>query len=141
MPLTLYKITLVPWGLFGSTLMLIVMTITCWSTFSFRREGFIPQMYGSIRVLCAATSRLDDFNDDDVVKWGDREYPHSTLHKQITEMGAQLDKTRCPAEPACLPVAWVKLFLTSSTRELNSSSYFTDTNGYGSVTRFFFFSH
>lgn len=138
MPLTLYKVTIVPWGLFGSTLMLIIMTITCWHTFSYRREGFIPQMYGSIRVLCAAASRLDDFNDDGVVKWGDRMYPHSTFHRQVTEVGAQLDKARCSAEPVCLPVPLAKLFLTSSTRELNSPSYFTDTNGYGSVPRFSF---
>ncbi|KAB2574670.1 hypothetical protein DBV05_g6648 [Lasiodiplodia theobromae] len=44
-----YTATCVPNGLFGSTAMLIIMTIVCWRTFSYRREGFIPQMYGSIR--------------------------------------------------------------------------------------------
>ena len=46
------------------------MTATCWWAFTYRREGFIPQMFGSIRVLCAATSQLDDFPSNGV-QWGD----------------------------------------------------------------------
>lgn len=46
------------------------MTGVCWWAFTYKREGFIPQMYGSIRVLCAATTQLDDFPSNGI-QWGD----------------------------------------------------------------------
>lgn len=46
------------------------MTAICWWAFTYTREGFIPQMYGSIRTLCAATTQLDDFPSNGV-QWGD----------------------------------------------------------------------
>jgi hypothetical protein len=42
----------------------------CWWAFTYKREGFIPQMFGSVRVLMASTTVLDDFPDNGV-QWGD----------------------------------------------------------------------
>lgn len=49
----------------------MAMTATCWWAYTYRREGFIPQMYGSIRACCAATSELDMFPRAGI-QWGDR---------------------------------------------------------------------
>ena len=46
------------------------MTGVCWWAFTYRREGFIPQMFGSIRTLCSATTQLDDFPSKGIM-WGD----------------------------------------------------------------------
>lgn len=46
------------------------MTVACWWAFTYTREGFIPQMYGSIRVLCASTVELTDFGSNGL-QWGD----------------------------------------------------------------------
>lgn len=54
-----------------STVLMMAMTATCWWAFTYRREGFIPQMYGSIRACCAATTELGIFPREGV-KWGDR---------------------------------------------------------------------
>lgn len=58
------------------------MTGACWWAFTYKREGFIPQMYGSIRVLCAATTQLDDFPSNGI-QWGDlgegRQFRHAGL--------------------------------------------------------------
>jgi hypothetical protein len=58
------------------------MTGVCWWAFTYKREGFIPQMYGSIRVLCAATTQLDDFPSNGI-QWGDlgegRTFRHAGL--------------------------------------------------------------
>ena len=46
------------------------MTYACWWAFTYTREGFIPQMYGSIRVCSAATTSLNEFGEGGVM-WGD----------------------------------------------------------------------
>lgn len=54
--------------------MMIVMTGVCWWAFTYTREGFIPQMYGSVRACCASTSELTgaDFGmNKKGIKWGD----------------------------------------------------------------------
>jgi hypothetical protein len=58
------------------------MTGVCWWAFTYKREGFIPQMFGSIRVLCAATTQLDDFPSNGI-QWGDlgegKQFRHAGL--------------------------------------------------------------
>lgn len=58
------------------------MTGSCWWAFGYRREGFIPQMFGSIRTLCSATTQLDDFPSNGIM-WGDlgmgKVYRHAGL--------------------------------------------------------------
>ena len=54
-----------------STALVIGITSTCWWAFTYTREGFMPQMYGSIRTCCAATTEVDDFRNG-LLKWGDR---------------------------------------------------------------------
>lgn len=49
---------------------MVVMTVVCWWAFTYRREGFIPQMYGSIRACCASTTELTDFSREGII-WGD----------------------------------------------------------------------
>lgn len=49
------------------------MTAGCWWAFIYRREGFIPQMFGSIRTLCAATSNLHEFPAEGI-HWGDYKF-------------------------------------------------------------------
>lgn len=48
----------------------MVMTATCWWAFTYTREGFMPQMFGSIRACCAATTELEDFSKEGI-QWGD----------------------------------------------------------------------
>lgn len=65
-----YNIVTVPDGVWGSCALLLAMTSCCWWAFTYKREGFIPQMFGSIRTLCAATSQLNDFPVAGI-HWGD----------------------------------------------------------------------
>ncbi|KAH7064738.1 hypothetical protein B0J12DRAFT_9729 [Macrophomina phaseolina] len=65
-----YSIVTVPDGVWGSCALLLAMTSCCWWAFTYTREGFIPQMFGSIRTLCAATSQLNDFPLEGI-QWGD----------------------------------------------------------------------
>ncbi|MCJ1393672.1 hypothetical protein MMC18_006548 [Xylographa bjoerkii] len=57
-----------------STVLMLAMTGVCWWAFTYRREGFIPQMYGSMRVCCSATTELDSFGKEGVM-WGDLTAP------------------------------------------------------------------
>lgn len=50
---------------------MLAMTGICWWAFTFTREGFIPQMYGSMRGCCSATTELDSFGREGIM-WGDR---------------------------------------------------------------------
>lgn len=66
------------------------MTGVCWWAFTYKREGFIPQMFGSIRVLCAATTQLDDFPSNGI-QWGDlgegQQFRHAGLAaEQVTKI-------------------------------------------------------
>ncbi|KAB2572431.1 hypothetical protein DBV05_g8912 [Lasiodiplodia theobromae] len=65
-----YNIVTVPDGVWGSCALLLAMTSACWWAYTYRREGFIPQMFGSIRALCASTSNLSDFPMEGI-HWGD----------------------------------------------------------------------
>lgn len=64
------------------------MTGVCWWAYTYKREGFIPQMFGSIRTLCAATSSLDDFPAAGV-QWGDlgmnKQFRHAGLSAENAE--------------------------------------------------------
>ena len=65
-----YVITYAAYPIWAATFLILSMTGVCWWAYTFKREGFIPQMFGSVRVLCAATSSLDDFPTEGV-QWGD----------------------------------------------------------------------
>ncbi|KAH6643015.1 hypothetical protein C7974DRAFT_303212, partial [Boeremia exigua] len=65
-----YNITYAAYPVWAATFLSLLMTGVCWWAFTYRREGFIPQMFGSIRVLCAATTQLDDFPSNGI-QWGD----------------------------------------------------------------------
>ncbi|KAF2681141.1 hypothetical protein K458DRAFT_444963 [Lentithecium fluviatile CBS 122367] len=65
-----YMITYAAYPLWVATGLILLMTTLCWWAFTYRREGFIPQMFGSIRTLCSATSQLDDFPENGIM-WGD----------------------------------------------------------------------
>ncbi|KAH7086196.1 hypothetical protein FB567DRAFT_445044 [Paraphoma chrysanthemicola] len=65
-----YIITYAAYPLWIATFLILLMTGVCWWAFTFKREGFVPQMFGSIRVLMASTSVLDDFPENGV-QWGD----------------------------------------------------------------------
>ncbi|TEY44889.1 hypothetical protein BOTCAL_0342g00130 [Botryotinia calthae] len=58
---SVYYVTYAAYPIFLSTVLMIGQTAICWWAFTYRREGFIPQMYGSIRACCASTSELEDF--------------------------------------------------------------------------------
>ncbi|KAF9636811.1 hypothetical protein BFW01_g7707 [Lasiodiplodia theobromae] len=55
----------------GCAGLLLLIAILCWVALSYRRNGFIPSMFGSVRVLCAAAGELRDIPEDGHVKWGD----------------------------------------------------------------------
>ena len=65
-----------------TTILLLAMCASCWWAFAYRREGFIPQMYGSIRACCSATAQLDDFPKEGV-QWGDREWFFSLFRRML----------------------------------------------------------
>ncbi|TVY83717.1 hypothetical protein LSUE1_G002566 [Lachnellula suecica] len=67
---SIYFVTYASYPIFLSTILMIAMTSVCWWAFTYTREGFIPQMYGSIRACCAATSELGDFAQEGI-QWGD----------------------------------------------------------------------
>ncbi|KAI9644229.1 hypothetical protein NHQ30_007584 [Ciborinia camelliae] len=67
-----YFVTYAAYPIFLSTVLMVVQTVICWWAFTYRREGFIPQMYGSIRTCCASTSELEHFGRDGI-QWGDYE--------------------------------------------------------------------
>jgi hypothetical protein len=65
-----YIITYAAYPTWIATFLILLMTGVCWWAFTYKREGFVPQMFGSIRVLMAATSQLDDFPENGL-QWGD----------------------------------------------------------------------
>ncbi|KAF2731566.1 hypothetical protein EJ04DRAFT_442768 [Polyplosphaeria fusca] len=82
-----YMITYAAYPLWIATFLVLLMTVVCWWAFTYKREGFIPTMFGSIRVLCAATTQLDDFPARGV-KWGDlgmgKQFRHAGLSSEDT---------------------------------------------------------
>ncbi|CAD6442483.1 33baad1a-6dfe-4dc4-a074-25ebd4144f31 [Sclerotinia trifoliorum] len=67
---SVYHVTYAAYPIFLSSLLMVGQTAVCWWAFTYRREGFIPQMYGSIRACCASTSELEDFGNGGI-QWGD----------------------------------------------------------------------
>lgn len=59
-----------PSALWGSCALMMGMTVGCWWAFTYSREGYIPQMFGSIRAVCSAVSELTDFPVGGIM-WGD----------------------------------------------------------------------
>ncbi|KAF1971543.1 hypothetical protein BU23DRAFT_470422 [Bimuria novae-zelandiae CBS 107.79] len=82
---SMYTITYAAYPLWIAAVLILAMTGGCWWAFGYRREGVIPQMFGSIRVLCAATTQLDDFPVEGV-KWGDlgmgKQFRHAGLSSE-----------------------------------------------------------
>lgn len=77
-----WQITYAAYPLWIATFLIMLMTGVCWWAFTYKREGFIPQMFGSIRTLCAATTQLDDFPSNGL-QWGDlgegKQFRHAGL--------------------------------------------------------------
>jgi hypothetical protein len=48
---------------------MLAMTVLCWRLYFTTREGFIPSMYGSVRVIWASTVMLEEIGERGV-KWG-----------------------------------------------------------------------
>lgn len=67
-----YQVVYGAYAIWLSTILMVIMTATCWWAFTYTREGFIPQMYGSIRVCCAATTELVHYTEKGI-QWGDCE--------------------------------------------------------------------
>lgn len=86
---SVYTTTYAAYPLRIASLLILAMTGGCWWAFRHRREGVIPQMFGSIRVLCAATTNLDDFPVEGV-KWGDlgmgKQFRHAGLSSEEVEL-------------------------------------------------------
>ncbi|KAH8728521.1 hypothetical protein GQ44DRAFT_702420 [Phaeosphaeriaceae sp. PMI808] len=84
-----YSITYGACPLWIATVLILVMIGVCWWAFTYKREGFIPQMFGSIRVIMAATSQLDDFPEDGV-QWGDlgegEQFRHAGLSAEVANI-------------------------------------------------------
>ncbi|KAI4098222.1 MAG: hypothetical protein L6R37_006592 [Teloschistes peruensis] len=65
-----YDIVYGAYAVWLSTVLMLAQTGICWWAFTYSREGFMPQMYGSIRACCAATTRLTSFPKEGI-QWGD----------------------------------------------------------------------
>lgn len=72
---SVYFVTYAAYPIFLSTVLMVGQTVICWWAFTYKMEGFIPQMYGSIRACCASTSELEDFGRDGI-QWGDCNSPY-----------------------------------------------------------------
>jgi hypothetical protein len=98
-----YIVTYAAYPLWIATFLIMMMTGVCWWAYTFKREGFIPQMFGSIRTLCAATTQLDDFPNMGI-HWGDlgmgKQFRHAGLSAeevmamQPHELYAGMDATQ-----------------------------------------------
>ncbi|KAL8772117.1 MAG: hypothetical protein Q9194_004689 [Teloschistes cf. exilis] len=65
-----YDIVYGAYAVWLSTVLMLAQTGICWWAFTYSREGFMPQMYGSIRACCAATTQLTSFPKEGI-QWGD----------------------------------------------------------------------
>ncbi|KAL8695705.1 MAG: hypothetical protein Q9224_003220 [Gallowayella concinna] len=65
-----YDIVYGAYAIWLSTALMLAQTAICWWAFTYSREGFMPQMYGSIRACCASTTQLASFPRAGI-KWGD----------------------------------------------------------------------
>ncbi|KAI4187150.1 MAG: hypothetical protein LQ346_005543 [Caloplaca aetnensis] len=65
-----YDIVYGAYAIWLSTVLMLAQTGICWWAFTYSRQGFMPQMYGSIRACCAATTELKHFPRTGI-QWGD----------------------------------------------------------------------
>ncbi|KAL8933996.1 MAG: hypothetical protein Q9211_005466, partial [Gyalolechia sp. 1 TL-2023] len=65
-----YDVVYGAYAVWVSTVLMLTQTGICWWAFTYSREGFMPQMYGSIRACCAATTELKSFPKEGI-QWGD----------------------------------------------------------------------
>ncbi|KAL8948634.1 MAG: hypothetical protein Q9222_005199 [Ikaeria aurantiellina] len=65
-----YDIVYGAYAVWMSTIFMLAQTGICWWAFTYSREGFMPQMYGSIRAACAAVTELKSFPKAGIM-WGD----------------------------------------------------------------------
>ncbi|KAL8669565.1 MAG: hypothetical protein Q9168_005847 [Polycauliona sp. 1 TL-2023] len=65
-----YNVVYGAYAVWVSTILMLAQTGICWMAFGYSREGFMPQMYGSIRACCAATTQLTTFPKAGIM-WGD----------------------------------------------------------------------
>ncbi|KAL8958559.1 MAG: hypothetical protein Q9193_004407 [Seirophora villosa] len=65
-----YVVVYGAYAIWLSTVLMLAQTGICWWAFTYSREGFMPQMYGSIRACCAATTELRRFPRAGI-QWGD----------------------------------------------------------------------
>ncbi|KAL8802277.1 MAG: hypothetical protein Q9182_003929 [Xanthomendoza sp. 2 TL-2023] len=65
-----YDVVYGTYAIWLSTALMLAQTGICWWAFTYSREGFMPQMYGSIRACCAATTQLARFPHAGI-QWGD----------------------------------------------------------------------
>ncbi|KAL8737362.1 MAG: hypothetical protein Q9181_001737 [Wetmoreana brouardii] len=65
-----YDVVYGAYAVWLSTILMLTQTGICWWAFTYSREGFMPQMYGSIRACCAATTQLTSFPRAGI-QWGD----------------------------------------------------------------------
>ncbi|KAL8770217.1 MAG: hypothetical protein Q9209_004059 [Squamulea sp. 1 TL-2023] len=109
-----YDIVYGAYSIWLSTILMLAQTGICWWAFTYSREGFMPQMYGSIRACCAATTQLTKFPKAGI-QWGDlgegKQFRHAgfsseevadivpaELYCGIDSEEGHLEKTRNPAE-------------------------------------------
>jgi hypothetical protein len=80
-----YHIAYASYPVWVSTVLICVMTALCWKAYSYKREGFMPQMFGSVRVCCASTTELDEFSAEGI-QWGDckRSLFNQKWHRMLT---------------------------------------------------------
>ncbi len=105
---SIYFITYAAYPIFLSTILMVAMTVVCWWAFTYTREGFIPQMYGSVRVCCASTTELEDFNQDGIL-WGDRRSSASLIDAS-TDMMIQWATARSSAMQDSLQMSQLRSF-------------------------------
>ncbi|RDI78228.1 hypothetical protein Vi05172_g11687 [Venturia inaequalis] len=77
-----YEVVYAAYPVWLTTLLMLVMTSICWYAFSYSRQGYMPQMYGSIRVLCASTTEMTSKSfPSEGIMWGDlgetKKYRHA----------------------------------------------------------------
>ena len=88
---------------------MIAMTSVCWWAFTYSREGYMPQMYGSIRVICASTGSLKWFPAEGI-QWGDCKSLQSRCYREheadcrTVGMGLRFRRAGFSADPVAAAV-------------------------------------
>lgn len=108
-----------------ATVLMIAMTSVCWWAFTYSREGYMPQFYGSIRVICASTGSLRWFPSEGI-QWGDRESNFRInavlpTNVRLVGMGLRFRRAGFSADPVAATVPG-ELYC-SNTAEAEHESY------------------